>query len=265
MDHNQKSAITPVRVIFRLPFKRPANFHPPTLQPPPALSLEEQVWRSLCTLPGFDQPCDILGELEHDQVTFDWELLADTLNVPLKDVFEAASNLFREHMGRPLTLMDEGSFQINTARRAAREEEEKMEEPEEAPEESSKSVGSGDFRQADMRSVESVGRTDEEEGSAPGSPVVELHTTTPDGYEATEEDEGGSMRQSMIAEAMASRVHAGAGRRETSASSSSSFSDLSEGSLTESAMQDALISEAMNGSTAMSMLGSRMFPWSRKR
>ncbi|KAI7826637.1 hypothetical protein BX661DRAFT_198676 [Kickxella alabastrina] len=208
--------------------------------------LEEQVWRSLCTLPGFDQPCDILGELEHDQVTFDWELLADTLNVPLKDVFEAASNLFREHMGRPLTLMDEGSFQINTARRAAREEER-----------NSKSVGSGDFRQADMRSVESVGRTDEEEGSGPGSPVVELHTITPDGYEATEDDEGGSMRQSMIAEAMASRG--------TSASSSSSFSDLSEGSLTESAMQDALISEAMNGSTAMSMLGSRMFPWSRKR
>ncbi|KAJ2858862.1 hypothetical protein GGI22_003182 [Coemansia erecta] len=48
--------------------------------------------------------------------------------------------------------------------------------------------------------------------------------------------------------------------------SSLSFSDLSASSLTESAMQDALLSEAMNASTTMSsILGSRVFPWSKKK
>ncbi|KAJ2723089.1 hypothetical protein H4S00_002577, partial [Coemansia sp. D1744] len=92
-----------VRVIFRYPFVRPTNFSPPNIHDA-RVQLKEQVWRCLLSLPGPDLPHDILAELEHDKVTFDWELLAETLCVPLHDVFEAASSLFREHMGRELAI-----------------------------------------------------------------------------------------------------------------------------------------------------------------
>ncbi|KAJ1662002.1 hypothetical protein IW140_000807 [Coemansia sp. RSA 1813] len=106
MDPQHKE--TPVHIIFRYPFKRPADFQPPQLkQTTEEWSLEEQVWRCLLSLPGPDRPQDILAELEQDEVTFDWELLASTLQVSLSQVFEAASNLFIQHLGRPLDIAEE--------------------------------------------------------------------------------------------------------------------------------------------------------------
>ncbi|KAJ2095752.1 hypothetical protein GGI09_004711 [Coemansia sp. S100] len=337
---NSQTEDTQVHVIFRFPFKRPEGFQPPQLAPASPLTLEEQVWRCLISLPGPDRPQDILAELEQDQVTFDWELLASTLQVPLSDVFVAASNLFQQHIGRPLTLVEDSVQML--ARHSARTGSEEVAE-DAAYSQQQKSLvprhelagnqsqhssldepaNTRDFEQAGLlQSVESLGNGVTRAGSS--SPVVELDTATPDDryrsrYDA--EDDSGrkslpganvdsdlsmrtapnpviqhsytsevgdddGMRQSLIAEAMASRVHhpsrhgpreqqphtpaaATAGNtapKQKLASSSSSFSDLSNSSLTESAMQDALISEAMNASTAMSsLLGSRMFPWSKKR
>ncbi|KAJ2901977.1 hypothetical protein GGI21_004616, partial [Coemansia aciculifera] len=115
---NSQSEDPPVHVIFRFPFKRPSDFQGPRLLPAEPWTLEEQVWRCLISLPGADQPQDILAELEQDQVTFDWELLATTLQVPLTDVFVAASNLFQQHMGRPLALIDDSVQML--ARHSAR-------------------------------------------------------------------------------------------------------------------------------------------------
>ncbi|KAJ2886947.1 hypothetical protein H4R27_000270 [Coemansia aciculifera] len=333
---NSQTEDTPVHVIFRFPFKRPEGFQPPQLAPASPLTLEEQVWRCLISLPGPDRPQDILAELEQDQVTFDWELLASTLQVPLSDVFVAASNLFQQHIGRPLTLVEDSVQML--ARYSARSEEVAedvvfSQQPSLVPrhelvrDQSQHSsldapANTRDFEQAGLlQSVESLGNGVARAGSS--SPVVELDTATPDDsyrsrYDAGDDGEQKSlrganvdsdlsmrtapnpviqhsytsevgdedgMRQSLIAEAMASRVHhpsrhgpreqrpqapaATAGNTASNqkpASSSSSFSDLSNSSLTESAMQDALISEAMNASTAMSsLLGSRMFPWSKKR
>ncbi|KAJ2830743.1 hypothetical protein FBU31_002436 [Coemansia sp. 'formosensis'] len=333
---NSQTEDTPVHVIFRFPFKRPTDFQPPKLAPASPLTLEEQVWRCLISLPGPDRPQDILAELEQDQVTFDWELLASTLQVPLSDVFVAASNLFQQHIGRPLTLVEDSVPMLarhsvlpssEVAQDAVYSQQQRSLVPRheltrtqsqhsslDAP------ANAKDFEQAGLlQSVESLDNGVARAGSS--SPVVELDTATPDNayrsrYDAGSEhrslaganvesdlsmrtapnpviprsftselgDEDG-MRQSLIAEAMASRVHHPS-RREASgqrphppvattgnaapngkpASTSSSFSDLSNSSLTESAMQDALISEAMNASTAMSsLLGSRMFPWSKKR
>ncbi|KAJ2007825.1 hypothetical protein GGI04_000429 [Coemansia thaxteri] len=364
---------TPVHVIFRFPFKRPRDFQPPRIAPGEAWSLEEQVWRCLLSLPGPDQPHDILAELEQDQVTFDWELLASTLHVPLADVFEAASNLFQQHIGRPLTLVEDsmqfasrhdtrneldgdrvqsdGGTAVYTTRQPTN-----LPQHRRTPSQSSLDApaDASDFERAGLlRSVDSMGDGASPDGST--SPVVELDTATPnngrgsrqsgggDEYEVSPEynlgsdmsmrtapnptglpsyldsrqailaqprsasapsemDDDFGMRQSLIAEAMVSQVHYSSHRGRSSgglqqpyrlgstdntaavatsaaaatvdnalptakpASSSSSFSDLSNSSLTESAMQDALISEAMNASTAMSsLLGSRMFPWSKKR
>ncbi|KAJ1718111.1 hypothetical protein LPJ61_006846, partial [Coemansia biformis] len=87
------SSERPVRVIFRYPFKRQVGFRAPTVTEGEPRTVEEQVWRCLVSLPGPDSPLGILAELEQDQVTFDWELLADTLQVPLTEVFEAVSSL----------------------------------------------------------------------------------------------------------------------------------------------------------------------------
>ncbi|KAJ2393921.1 hypothetical protein GGI05_002268, partial [Coemansia sp. RSA 2603] len=108
----------------------------------------------------------------------------------------------------------------------------------------------------------SVGRSDT------GSPAVELSTRTPE--EGSREQETG-LRQSL-AVAMEGqmggvgerRVAAAAAASVSEGSAGSSFSDLSDTSLTSSAMQDALLAEAMNGSTLGSILGSRMFPWGRR-
>ncbi|KAJ2674181.1 hypothetical protein GGH99_005995, partial [Coemansia sp. RSA 1285] len=110
----------PVHIILRYPFKRPAGFSPPQLaKTGKKWSLEEQVWRCLLSLPGPDRPQDILAELEQDEVTFDWELLATTLQVTLGQVFEAASNLFVQHLGRPLDIAEESiQFTRNGADRA---------------------------------------------------------------------------------------------------------------------------------------------------
>ncbi|KAJ2658823.1 hypothetical protein IWW48_003810 [Coemansia sp. RSA 1200] len=110
----------PVHIILRYPFKRPADFNPPQLaKAAEKWSLEEQVWRCLLSLPGPDRPQDILAELEQDEVTFDWELLATTLQVSLGQVFEAASNLFVQHLGRPLDIAEESiQFTRNSADRA---------------------------------------------------------------------------------------------------------------------------------------------------
>ncbi|KAJ1729107.1 hypothetical protein LPJ72_005143 [Coemansia sp. Benny D160-2] len=110
----------PVHIILRYPFKRPAGFSPPQLaKTGRKWSLEEQVWRCLLSLPGPDRPQDILAELEQDEVTFDWELLATTLQVTLGQVFEAASNLFVQHLGRPLDIAEESiQFARNGADRA---------------------------------------------------------------------------------------------------------------------------------------------------
>ncbi|KAI9501120.1 hypothetical protein BX070DRAFT_229433 [Coemansia spiralis] len=97
-----------VHIIFRYPFKRPDGFQPPRIKPAiEEWCLEEQVWRCLLALPGPDSPEDILAELEQDQVTFDWELLASTLQVSLDEVFQAASNLFAQHLGRSLNLVED--------------------------------------------------------------------------------------------------------------------------------------------------------------
>ncbi|KAJ2457944.1 hypothetical protein GGF42_002380 [Coemansia sp. RSA 2424] len=341
---NSQSEDTPVHVIFRFPFKRPDDFQPPRLAPAEPWTLEEQVWRCLISLPGPDQPHDILAELEQDQVTFDWELLASTLQVPLTDVFVAASNLFQQHIGRPLTLvedsvqmlarysarLDRGSEVLAESREedaaACSEQQSFVPRHELVQSQSQQSsldapANARDFEQAGLlQSVESLGNGVVRASSS--SPVVELDTATPDdeghrsrhdaggGYgqgspqklnvdsdlsirtapnpigwhsRASEHGDEANMRQSLIAEAMASRVHHPSSHRqplqqpraaatENTApvreppTTSSSFSDLSNSSLTESAMQDALISEAMNASTAMSsLLGSRMFPWSKKR
>ncbi|KAJ2679228.1 hypothetical protein GGH99_005566, partial [Coemansia sp. RSA 1285] len=116
-DHRQER---PVHIILRYPFKRPADFSPPQLtKTGKKWSLEEQVWRCLLSLPGPDRPQDILAELEQDEVTFDWELLATTLEVTLGQVFEAASNLFVQHLGRPLDIAEESiQFTRNGADRA---------------------------------------------------------------------------------------------------------------------------------------------------
>ncbi|KAJ1878765.1 hypothetical protein LPJ57_003229 [Coemansia sp. RSA 486] len=284
----------PVHVIFRYPFKRPASFVEPTVTSSITYTLEEKVWRFLRALPGPDQPGDILAELEQDQVTFDWELLATTLQEPLARVFEAASNLFNRHMGRPLVLLADSSslggagLQTNYVRAAV------VGSSELTDGEGAEVAGSRDFERAGLRSVESLGRSQES-----GSPVVGLSMVTPrdektegslllaeQSPDGVEEDD--AMRQSLIAEAMAERVQqhvvgvrsgaplatirespATATERPEAGSSSrsSSFSDLSSNnSLTESAMQDAMLAETMNGSTVMSsILGSRMFPWTKRR
>ncbi|KAJ2792048.1 hypothetical protein H4R20_006792, partial [Coemansia guatemalensis] len=105
MDQQREDA--PVRVIFRFPFKRPEGFRAPEVLAADEWTVEERVWRCLLSLPGPDRPQDILAELEQEQVTFDWELLAQTLEVPLGEVFEAASALFERHMGRPLVQIEE--------------------------------------------------------------------------------------------------------------------------------------------------------------
>ncbi|KAJ2030306.1 hypothetical protein IWW57_001252 [Coemansia sp. S610] len=310
---NSQTEDTPVHVIFRFPFNRPADFRPPQLVPPPPPTLEEQVWRCLLSLPGPDRPHDILAELEQDQVTFDWELLATTLQVPLSEVFTAASNLFLYHIGRPLTLVEDSVPML--ARHSIQEPAPSSQQPSLVPRHelegdqspSLDAPATGDFEQAGLlQSVESLGNAAVRAESS--SPVVELDTATPDRSQydssqqkdvvesdlmtqtapnlgarhsyAPETGDEDFMRQSLIAEAMASRVHhnrrttgeqppptttTGNTAKGKAASASSSFSDLSNSSLTESAMQDALISEAMNASTAMSLLGSRMFPWSKKR
>ncbi|KAJ2777519.1 hypothetical protein GGI15_004475 [Coemansia interrupta] len=224
-----------VHVVFRYPFGRPATFIPPSVTSAHT-RLADQVWQRLVETET--SPSDILAELEHDQVTFDWEQLASVLHVPLDAVFEAASELFRRHMGRPLRLVEQ-------------EQEQEQEDEEEG-------VG--------MRSVESVGRRSEVV-----SPAVGMSIRTPEEEEEEEEGEGGvaaELRMSL-AQAMGERHvekdDAGAEKAAADASSSSSFSDLSDTSLTSSAMQDALLAEAMNGSTMMgSILGSRMFPWGKR-
>ncbi|KAJ2723180.1 hypothetical protein GGI07_002815 [Coemansia sp. Benny D115] len=293
---SQQSQDPPVHIVLKFPFKRPENFQPPLIVTNPPISLDEQVWRCLCSLPGSDdRPQDILAELEMDQVTFDWELLADTLQVSMAQVFEAAQVLFEKHMGRPLRLVEDSStgFQIPNRR--------SIQIPRQSIEQQSTELENNVATVDGMKSVESLGR--EEEDDEPGSsPVVALSTVTPpernedvdesrqsfgdsqyadrlvDGARnmSLDEDTPDYLRQSLIAEAMASRVHQQPFNQQQQnvptkvslsniSSKSSSFSDLSNTSLTESAMQDALLSEAMNGSTAMSMLGSRMFPWSKKR
>ncbi|KAI8326056.1 hypothetical protein GQ54DRAFT_132275 [Martensiomyces pterosporus] len=340
----------PVHVIFRYPYKRPQEFQPPQVKPFEEVSLEEQVWRWLLAVPGPDRPLDILAELEEDEVTFDWELLASTLHVPLADVFAAASTLFERHMGRRLTLVEDSSLQVaeppvkpeepakeqrgdtGASAEACQQPQPSLPSLPSSPSSSSmdRPANASDFERTGLQSVESLGSRHESDG--PASPVVELSTTTPEagrsrdridehatgaadsdrsmktasilteklsrGKQSTRSDTAAmhqhahqwqplhdqaasqhelDMRQSLIAEAMVSEVHhatashpssaAGPpGDEKRAASSSSSFSDLSNSSLTESAMQDALISEAMNGSTAMSsLLGSRMFPWAKKK
>ncbi|KAJ1721912.1 hypothetical protein LPJ53_003632 [Coemansia erecta] len=236
-----------VHVVFRYPYARPESFTAPTVTSAHS-RLADQVWQRLSETET--SPTDILAELEHDQVTFDWEQLAAVMHVPLDAVFEAASELFRRHMGRPLRLAEE--------------------------EEEEEGVG--------MRSVESLGREEEEEGL--GSPAVEMSTRTPEekeeaGEEEEEEEENGdgAVLRMSLAQAMRERHVENEEGSEKAAdapqpqpqpqsqpqSQSSSFSDLSDTSLTSSAMQDALLSEAMNGSTMMgSILGSRMFPWGKR-
>ncbi|KAJ1762800.1 hypothetical protein LPJ69_002669 [Coemansia sp. RSA 1752] len=294
-----------VRVIFRYPFVRPTNFTPPNILNA-RVQLKEQVWRCLLSLPGPDLPHDILAELEHDKVTFDWELLAETLCVPLHDVFEAASSLFREHMGRELAIGESIQFMPNpeaSGVHAGSTRSGTMDSAQHASASTSlkdpglvdTSVGnahdscsssegqmdsiarSRDFERTGLRSVESVGDT-------LGSPAVELRTSTPTSTSQvasepvrrsvepqltnrvrTRQDMRQSMADAMGSQMMSQPRSVPPDTTQRPASSSSSFSDLSNSSLTESAMQDALISEAMAGSTAMSLLGSRMFPWSKKR
>ncbi|KAJ1718618.1 hypothetical protein LPJ61_006545, partial [Coemansia biformis] len=307
--------------------------------------------------------------LEQDQVTFDWELLADTLQVPLTEVFEAVSSLFEKHMGRPLAMGDEsiqfahqlpaaaerglsrqtaemssGSTEVPGQGSAVRGGAGELELGSESEPESNhgrvseqalagrggesplvnSSAGSAEIGHAGMRSVESLGMTAPDE---PQSPAVELSSLTPRAGSSSDlteeirpateeqrapqptgkasESSGGrpieprlarrlrdsgqqrvsgktpehvDMRQSMLADAIGSQMlpdrspapaaeaaAATTAKKNPLSSSSSSFSDLSSSSLTESAMQDALIAEAMNASTMSSLLGSRMFPWSKKR
>ncbi|PIA17714.1 hypothetical protein COEREDRAFT_7306 [Coemansia reversa NRRL 1564] len=395
MDKQKNEAA--VRVIFRFPFKRPKGFRAPEILSADEWTVEERVWRCLLSLPGPDRPQDILAELEQEQVTFDWELLAQTLEVSLGKVFEAASALFERHMGRPLVQIEE-SIQFTTDRQQA--ESKDTEESQlksslpianvpvasledgdmsltresvlqnttqlhymQSEQEHSRSASvlsshsldnpanSRDFERTGLRSVESLGEG-LDRNNEPGSPAVELDVATPRAggsvQQLSVEDNGAAtldaiadepigvfeesgipqtqrsveprltrrlrdshrsafekapartsigdrpdMQQSMLADAIGSqflpdrprkqrfavsqpvvrsstnRPAEGAGNTDGTqkkpSSASSSFSDLSTSSLTESAMQDALISEAMNGSTAMSLLGSRMFPWSRKK
>ncbi|KAJ1642580.1 hypothetical protein LPJ64_005586 [Coemansia asiatica] len=258
----------PVHVILRFPFPRPPNLVQPNINTSTTYSLEEKVWRFLQSLPGPDEPWDILAELEHDQVTFDWELLAETLGVPLSQVFEAASRLFLKHMGRPLTLVEDYYVQREVISIAGPNVVRSM-----GLNDSEEEEAVGGFERTELRSVESLGRSEE----SAGSPAVELSTVTPRD-EQLEEDS--LERQSMIAEAMADHVEQQqqqqqqqraperpqAEQQSALSSKSSSFSDLSNNSLSESAMQDAMLAEAMNGSTVMSsILGSRMFPWTKRR
>ncbi|KAJ1869307.1 hypothetical protein LPJ55_005447 [Coemansia sp. RSA 990] len=326
---SQQTVDKRVRLILRFPYKRPEDFVQPQVQPADPFSVEEQVWRCLLSLPGPDRPQDILAELEQDQVTFDWELLAETLKVPLAEVFEAASSLFYKHMGRPLELGEQGiqltpapplaveqllestdngssSDNAQPQQRAQMTESIIVKEPAENESGSTSShsldhpANSRDF--TGLRSVESLGNG--EQAEAPGSPAVELSIATPNNNHGSQQldsqsveveqptellaqEQSDVMRESMLADAMGSRflpstqVARGPQTRvqqmqrhiqkqhkqeQRVSSASSSFSDLSSSSLTESAMQDALISEGMNASTAMSsLLGSRMFPWSKKR
>lgn len=193
-------------------------------------------------------PLDILAELEQDQVTFDWELLASTLKVTLSQVFEAASLLFFKHIGRPLQLSEEppvGSL-VPRHESLGRPPSSSLDLP----------ASTEDFDRAQgLRSVESLNQsnTTEEGNSQPTDGIA--HNTAEDG-----------MRESLIADAMSSHVHHEQPHQEKSIGSS--FSDLSSNcSLTESAMQEAMISEAIGNSTAMSSLlgASRMFPWSRNK
>ncbi|KAJ2764424.1 hypothetical protein IWQ56_004489, partial [Coemansia nantahalensis] len=330
-----------VRVVFRFPFRRPVGFRAPTVADAGPRTVEEQVWRCLLSLPGPGGPVAVLAELEQDQVTFDWELLADTLGVPLSAVFEAASSLFEKHIGRPLAMAEES---LSSARQpgtlgptsgaasssgagSGPEETDDPGEPEGLAENLAGSLdspaGSADLGRAGLRSVESLGMMAPDE---PQSPAVELSSATPRAGNSGEQIDVGSsherravepllasrvrsggqqrsdpadsgaaaaaaaahldMRQSMLADAMGSRMLPGrqpapaataatttvtvaaeprGATKPRPPSSSSSFSDLSNSSLTESAMQDALISEAMNASTMSSLLGSRVFPWSKKR
>ncbi|KAJ2850839.1 hypothetical protein IWW36_001563 [Coemansia brasiliensis] len=215
---NQQTVDKRVRLIFRFPYKRPEGFTQPQIQPADPFSVEEQVWRCLLSLPGPDQPQDILAELEQDQVTFDWELLAETLKVPLGKVFEAASSLFHKHMGRPLELGDQGiqltpaapltaeqlleNTDKNSSSSSSNEQPQRVRAqlandlsesiivkvPEQAGgrglsgEVSSHSLdhpaNSQDFERTGLRSVESLGNN-EHETQAPESPAVELSIATP--------------------------------------------------------------------------------------
>ncbi|KAJ2717003.1 hypothetical protein H4R19_000258 [Coemansia spiralis] len=336
-----------VRVVFRFPFRRPEGFREPAVTDTGPRTVEEQVWRCLLSLPGSDGPQAILAELEQDQVTFDWELLAETLQVPLSAVFEAASSLFAKHMGRPLAMAEESiqlthqqgtahapgqaritasspSTEVPPAAPASRGSTHRGDsETDEASQSRDSPADSVALGRAGLRSVESLGLTSHDE---PQSPAVELSSITPRAGSSSElaedsashsrhpmepqlehqlhnsgpavvaaDDNGGGvtvaaaapfdMRQSMLADAMGSRMlpdrRSLEGASATAAapttveppldakkpppSTSSSFSDLSNSSLTESAMQDALISEAMNASTMSSLLGSRVFPWAKKR
>ncbi|KAJ2449512.1 hypothetical protein EV183_004856 [Coemansia sp. RSA 2336] len=287
---SQQTVDKRVRLILRFPYKRPEDFVQPQVQPADPFSVEEQVWRCLLSLPGPDQPQDILAELEQDQVTFDWELLAETLKVPLAEVFEAASSLFYKHMGRPLELgeqgiqltpapplaveqllenTDESSSSSNARLRQAAQMTESIivKEPAEYGSDNASShstdhpANSREF--TGLRSVESLGNG--EQAEAPGSPAVELSTATPTNNHGSQQLDSQSVELEQPTELLA-QDHSNHKQERRVSSSSSSFSDLSNSSLTESAMQDALISEGMNASTAMSsLLGSRMFPWSKKR
>ncbi|KAJ1931941.1 hypothetical protein FBU59_006540, partial [Linderina macrospora] len=335
MDSN--TADRPVNLIIRFPFKRPADFRPPTITEHSHRTLEEQVWRYLLSIPGQRQPLDILSEIEEDEVTFDWGLLAQELSAPLHDVLAAAASLFERHVGRSLKLAD-SEVQI-TARSAVEQFTAYTREAQQSPPKAAASKspkedsGSGlddpvdtqDLENAGLRSVESLGGQSE----AP-SPVVELSTTTPPAetsleasireavdsdhsmrtasavaarislaQRSMEPDRGAAMsyqgrnRESPLsfrgspmeprslqqwrnesggrvesvrmrsaeasAEASASKqvdpnvsevqIAGDPVEEQKSASSMGSFSDLSDSSITESALQDALISEAMNAST----------------
>ncbi|KAJ1795667.1 hypothetical protein LPJ59_004215 [Coemansia sp. RSA 2399] len=166
----------PVHVIFRYPFKRPADFQPPQLkQTAEEWSLEEQVWRCLLSLPGPDRPQDILAELEQDEVTFDWELLASTLQVSLSQVFEAASNLFVQHLGRPLDIVEESiQYTRNTER------EQQMYDYEQAAG-NSKEVDSDGVHasSAPAEGQHSGGRDDQNLVAAVGDALQEAHNSEP--------------------------------------------------------------------------------------
>ncbi|KAJ2161161.1 hypothetical protein GGF46_001673 [Coemansia sp. RSA 552] len=229
---SEQATDRPVRLIFRFPFKRPADFHAPQIEAANEWTVEERVWR----------------------------------------VESVGDGLAGDEPGSPAVELS-----IATPRGGGSSRQQSGDEdgPPEKPEVPAR-VGSGAQIQA-RRSVEPRLTRRLRDSSRRGRAVEESEV---------------NMRQSMLADAIgsqflpdrASRGPAGGGdrpptapastaaasapaeRKLSSLSSSSSFSDLSSSSLTESAMQDALISEAMAASTTMSsLLGSRMFPWSKKR
>ncbi|ORX67531.1 hypothetical protein DL89DRAFT_294688 [Linderina pennispora] len=252
------SADRPVNIIFRFPFKRPEAFPQPTLVAPAPTPLDEQVWRYLLTAPQ-GRPLEILAEIEEDEVTFDWGLLAHDLNVPLHKVLAAAAMLFERHTGRSLKLEDS---EVQMSARAAAEQASRSPGTPDAPEEPLADAG--------LRSVESL-------GTRTPSPAVGLSTRTPEEDRSIGQPEDHSMKTAPAASVRMRSVGGPADPNvaevqlaeepsEEKASSLGSFSDLSDSSITESALQDALISEALNASTGMSsMLRSRMFPWSKKK